>query len=179
MNKPVAVAALPISMLSVTGPAWPADAPGVTAAGGCAAAAGIPLTHRDLANSCVFLPGHMAEGNSPLDWAALARPGQTRVFYMGVQRLAQIAHQLMAHGLPPDTPAAIVRDGTRASQTVFATSLDALVAQAPAYGRQPGLLIIGETVRLSPEFRPVAVRGDDHDATSCSWISCEARPPCK
>lgn len=130
--------------------------PGVTAAGGCAAAAGIPLTHRDLANSCVFLPGHMAEGNSPLDWAALARPGQTRVFYMGVQRLAQIAHQLIAHGLPPDTPAAIVRDGTRASQTVFATELNALVAQAPAYGPQPGLLIIGETVRLCPEFRPVA-----------------------
>lgn len=128
--------------------------PGVTAAGGCAAAAGIPLTHRDLANSCVFLPGHMAEGNSPLDWDALARPGQTRVFYMGVARLSHIAEQLIVHGLPPDTPAAIVRDGTRATQTVIATGLRDLVARAPAHGPQPGLLIIGETVQLSPHFNP-------------------------
>lgn len=133
--------------------------PGITAAGGCAAAAGIPLTHRDMAHSCVFLPGHMAQGNSPPDWAALARPGQTRVFYMGVQRLAQIAHQLIAHGLSPETPAAIVRDGTRASQTVLATELNALVVLAPAYGPQPGLLIIGETVRLSPQFRRAAACG--------------------
>lgn len=126
--------------------------PGVTAASGCSAAAGIPLTHRDLAGSCVFLPGHLADDNATHDWAALARPGQTRVFYMGVQRLAQIAHQLMAHGLSPDTPAAIVRDGTRATQTVIATGLARLVARAPAYGAQPGLLIIGETVQLSPDY---------------------------
>ena len=132
--------------------------PGVTAASGCAAAAGIPLTHRHLANSCVFLPGHMPDGNSPLDWAALARPGQTRVFYMGVQRLAQIAQQLGDHGLSPETPAAVVRDATRASQTVFATELCILASQAPAYGPRPGLLIIGETVGLSPEFRPALVR---------------------
>lgn len=128
--------------------------PGVTAASGCAAAAGIPLTHRDFSNSCTFLTGHVAEGNPVPDWAALAQPGQTRVFYMGVQRLAYIAERLMAHGLPPATPAAIVRDGTRASQIVFATELSALVAHAPAYGPQPGLLIIGETVRLSPQYRP-------------------------
>lgn len=126
--------------------------PGVTAASGCSAAAGIPLTHRDLASSCVFLPGHLADDKTPTDWAALARPGQTRVFYMGVQRLAHIAQQLIAHGLPPDTPAAIVRDGTRATQTVIATGLSQLVAQAPAYGAQPGLLIIGETVQLSPDY---------------------------
>lgn len=131
--------------------------PGVTAAGGCAAAAGIPLTHRDFSNSCVFLTGHEADGNAPPDWAALARPAQTRVFYMGVQRLAQIARQLIAHGLPPETPAAIVRDGTRPSQLVVATELHALVTQAPSYGPRPGLLIIGETVRLSPDFR-TAVR---------------------
>lgn len=127
--------------------------PGVTAASGCSAAAGIPLTHRDLASSCVFLPGHLADdNNAPTDWAALARPGQTRVFYMGVQRLAQIAQQLIAHGLSPDTPAAIVRDGTRATQTVMATGLSNLVARAPAYGPRPGLLIIGETVQLSPDY---------------------------
>ncbi|HEY8905812.1 MAG TPA: uroporphyrinogen-III C-methyltransferase, partial [Rhodoferax sp.] len=126
--------------------------PGVTAASGCSAAAGIPLTHRELASSCVFLPGHLAEGNAAPDWEALARPGQTRVFYMGVGHLAQIAQQLISHGLAPDTPAAIVRDGTRATQTVIATGLCHLVARAPAYGPQPGLLIIGETVQLSPEY---------------------------
>ena len=128
--------------------------PGVTAASGCSAAAGIPLTHRDLAASCVFLPGHLADDEATHDWRALARPGQTRVFYMGIQRLAFIAERLMAHGLPPDTPAAIVRDGTRPTQTVLACPLHRLVAAAPAYGPQPGLLLIGETVRLSPDYQP-------------------------
>ena len=127
--------------------------PGVTAASGCSASAGIPLTHRDMAGSCVFLPGHLADDNATHDWAALARPGQTRVFYMGVQRLPHIAQQLIRHGLAPDTPAAIVRDGTRPTQTVIACSLTRLVELAPAYGPQPGLLIIGETVQLSPEFQ--------------------------
>lgn len=127
--------------------------PGVTAASGCSAAAGIPLTHRDLSASCVFLPGHLADDDATHDWAALARPGQTRVFYMGIQRLPHIAERLMAHGLSPDTPAAIVRDGTRPSQTVLACPLRRLVQVAPAYGPQPGLLIIGETVQLSPHFQ--------------------------
>lgn len=126
--------------------------PGVTAASGCSAAAGIPLTHRNLAASCVFLPGHLADGDATHEWRALARPGQTRVFYMGVQRLPQIAQALMAHGLSPQTPAAIVRDGTRPTQTVLACPLERLVALAPAYGPQPGLLIIGDTVQLSPHF---------------------------
>lgn len=127
--------------------------PGVTAASGCSASAGIPLTHRDMAGSCVFLPGHLADDNATHDWTALARPGQTRVFYMGVQRLPHIAQQLISHGLAPTTPAAIVRDGTRPTQTVIACSLRRLVELAPAYGPQPGLLIIGETVQLSPEFQ--------------------------
>ncbi|OIQ78956.1 siroheme synthase [mine drainage metagenome] len=126
--------------------------PGVTAASGCATAAGIPLTHRDLAGSCIFLPGHLADESDAYDWAALARPGQTRVFYMGVQRLPHIARQLIAHGLAPDTPAAIVRDGTRATQRFWATGLSRLVTLAPSYGPQPGLVIIGETVQLSHCF---------------------------
>ena len=126
--------------------------PGVTAASGCSAAAGIPLTHRDLSASCVFLPGHLADDAATHDWRALARPGQTRVFYMGIQRLPHIADRLMAAGLSSDTPAAIVRDGTRVSQTVLACRLARLVERAPAYGPQPGLLIIGETVQLSPHF---------------------------
>ncbi len=127
--------------------------PGVTAANGCSAAAGIPLTHRELSTSCVFLPGHLADAEATHDWRSLARPGQTRVFYMGIQRLPQIAEQLIAHGLSPTTPAAVIRDGTRASQTVQACGLRRLAATAPAYGPQPGLLIIGETVQLSPHFQ--------------------------
>ena len=128
--------------------------PGVTAATGCASAAGIPLTHREMAHSCVFLPGHLADDQTRLDWAALARPGQTRVFYMGVARLASIAQSLIEHGLSPETPAAIVQDGTRDGQVVLAMELHALVRNAPAYGPRPGLLIIGETVRLSPHYQP-------------------------
>lgn len=126
--------------------------PGVSAANGCAAAAGIPLTHRDLAHSCTFLSGHLADGSTDFDWAALARPRQTRVFYMGVERVGTIARQLIAHGLAPDTPAAIVQDGTRDGQRVLATGLAALAERAPAYGPRPGLLVIGETVALSPHF---------------------------
>lgn len=127
--------------------------PGISAANGCAASAGIPLTHRDLAHSCSFLPGHLADERQSLDWAALARPGQTRVFYMGVDRLASIAQQLIGHGLPPGTPAAIVYDGTRSQQWVLACGLAALVRKTPARDSRPGLLIIGETVALSPHFR--------------------------
>ncbi|MFP5463337.1 MAG: uroporphyrinogen-III C-methyltransferase [Gammaproteobacteria bacterium] len=132
--------------------------PGITAANGCASTAGIPLTHRDLAHSCTFLPGHLAEGSTELDWHALAHPRQTRVFYMGVERVAAIARQLIAHGLAPDTPAAIVLDGTRQTQTVQATGLAALARQAPAYGQKPGLLLIGETVALSSHYRPQSTR---------------------
>ncbi len=127
--------------------------PGVTAASGCSAAAGIPLTHRDFAGSCVFLPGHLADVEASHDWQALARPGQTRVFYMGTQRLPHIARQLIAHGLSPNTPAAVVRDGTRPEQMALACPLSRLVDIAPAYGPQPGLLIIGETVQLSAHFQ--------------------------
>lgn len=115
--------------------------PGVTAASGCSAAAGIPLTQ------------HLADVEASHDWRALARPGQTRVFYMGVQRLPHIARQLITHGLSSNTPAAIVRDGTRPAQTVLVCPLGRLVDIAPAYGPQPGLIIIGETAQLSPHFQ--------------------------
>ncbi|MEK8029728.1 uroporphyrinogen-III C-methyltransferase [Ideonella sp. DXS29W] len=127
--------------------------PGISAANGCAAVAGIPLTHRDLARTCTLLPGHLADRSADLDWASLARPGQTLVFYMGVERVAHIATQLMAHGMPEQTPAAIVRDGTRATEEVLATGLAALAHMAPAHGPRPGLLIVGQTVGLSPHYR--------------------------
>lgn len=130
--------------------------PGVSASNGCAATAGIALTHRELAHSCTFLSGHLAEGDvqssEHFDWTALARPNQTRVFYMGVSHIGAIARMLVAHGLPPDTPAAVVQDGTQPTQQVWAMGLASLVEHAPAYGPRPGLLIIGETVALSPHF---------------------------
>lgn len=126
--------------------------PGISAANGCAATAGIPLTHRDMAHSCSFLPGHLADEQQSLDWAALARPRQTRVFYMGVARLASIARQLVDHGLPPQTPAAMVYDGTRSRQQVLACGLATLVRKASARESRPGLLIVGETAALSPYF---------------------------
>lgn len=136
--------------------------PGISAANGCAATAGIPLTHRGMAHGCTFLPGHLADEAQSLDWPALARPGQTRVFYMGVARLPLIARQLMAHGLSPRTPAAIVYDGTRRQQQVVARPLDTLMQLHEAqHGTQsdalrvprPGLLIVGETVALSAHFK--------------------------
>lgn len=127
--------------------------PGVTAASSCAAAAGFSLTHRDLSHSCVLLAGHGAEGDQSHDWAALARAGQTRVFYMGVERLRHIGSQLLAHGLSPDTPAALIFSGMCAGQQVIACTLAELMARNPGYQRAPGLLVIGETVALSPHFQ--------------------------
>ena len=101
----------------------------------------------------ILLASNMTDQATDLDWPALARPGQTLVFYMGVQRAAHIAAQLMAHGLPEQTPAAIVRDGTRATEEVLATGLASLAQMAPAYGPRPGLLIVGQTVGLSPHYR--------------------------
>ena len=128
--------------------------PGISAANGCAASAGIPLTHRDHAHSVTFLPGHLANSadNDTIDWASLARPKQTRVFYMGVERLRHIAASLIAHGLPADTPAAVIQDGARQTQTVYAMPLIELMEHAPAYGERPGLLIISETVALSAHW---------------------------
>ena len=113
---------------------------------------GIRLTHRNLIGSCVCLPGHFAQDDATYDCRALAPPGQTGVFYMGVQRLAQIAERLFSHSLAPGTPAAVLRDGIRPKQTVTACSLWRLVQMASAYGPQPGLLIIKETVRVNPQY---------------------------
>ena len=86
--------------------------PGITAACGVASYAGIPLTHRDYAQSCTFVTGHLKDGSCDLDWPALARPRQTVVIYMGLSGLATICAQLIAHGLPPHWPAAVVAQGT-------------------------------------------------------------------
>jgi len=123
--------------------------PGITAALGVAAYAGIPLTHRDYAQSCVFVTGNLKDGGLDLDWEALARPRQTVVIYMGFQNLAELCAQLEAHGLPRSTPAAIVQQATTGNQRVVTGDLASLPARA-AHARlhPPTLIIVGEVVRL-------------------------------
>jgi uroporphyrin-III C-methyltransferase/precorrin-2 dehydrogenase/sirohydrochlorin ferrochelatase len=123
--------------------------PGVTAASGVSCYAGIPLTHRDHAQACVFVTGHLKDGTVNLDWPALARPHQTVVIYMGLAALAEICRQLAAHGLPESTPAAVVEQGTTTRQRVVAATLATLPARAAESAlRPPCLIIVGSVVSL-------------------------------
>ncbi|CAG0963836.1 uroporphyrin-III C-methyltransferase [Rhodocyclaceae bacterium] len=123
--------------------------PGVTAASGMAAYAGIPLTHREHAQSCVFVTGHLKDGSVDLDWQALARPRQTVVIYMGIGALKEICRQLMTHGLPGDTPAACVRHATLPTQqAVIGTLANLPAAVAAAALKQPALIVVGSVVSL-------------------------------
>jgi uroporphyrin-III C-methyltransferase/precorrin-2 dehydrogenase/sirohydrochlorin ferrochelatase len=123
--------------------------PGITAASGVASYAGIPLTHRDHAQSCIFATGHLRDGTVDLDWPALVRPGQTVVIYMGLVGLPEICRQLVAHGLPPDTPAAVVQQGTLPQQRVVVSDIANLAREVEAAQlRAPCLTIIGSVVSL-------------------------------
>ena len=123
--------------------------PGITAASGVAAYSGIPLTHRDHANSCLFVAGHLKNGYMDLDWNSLYRPGRTLVVYMGLLGLATLCRKLIARGAPQTTPAAIAQHGTTPTQRTVVGTLAtlpqlALAAQLTA----PTLIIIGDVVRL-------------------------------
>lgn len=123
--------------------------PGITAASGCAAYAGIPLTHRDHAQSVRFVTGHLKDGSCDLPWAELSAPAQTLVFYMGLVGLPTICRELIAHGRAANTPVALVQQGTTASQRVFTGTLADLPERIAAEQVQaPTLLIIGEVVSL-------------------------------
>lgn len=123
--------------------------PGITAANGVSSYAGIPLTHRDYAQACLFMTGHLKEGSIDLDWQAMARPKQTVVIYMGLVGLDQICRQLIAHGVSPDMPAAVIQQGTTQKQRVVESTLAQLAADVAAAGlKPPSLTIIGEVVKL-------------------------------
>jgi uroporphyrin-III C-methyltransferase/precorrin-2 dehydrogenase/sirohydrochlorin ferrochelatase len=122
---------------------------GITAACGVSSYAGIPLTHRDYAQSVTFVTGHLKDGSVDLDWEALARPHQTVVIYMGVGALPQICARLVAHGMAPTLPAAVVERGTTRDQRVVTATVGTLAQEAARAGIEPpALAIIGEVVRL-------------------------------
>ncbi len=127
--------------------------PGITSAQGMAAYAGIPLTHRDHASSVVFVTGHAQPGNDGPDWQALARPRQTIVFYMAVCALTRICRELVAHGMPADTLAAVVERATTPEQRVIQGTLLTLDALAKAQGvRPPALVVVGDVLHLRAEL---------------------------
>ena len=124
--------------------------PGITAALGCAASAGVPLTHRDHAQACVFVTGHLKDGTVDLDWEMLARPRQTVVIYMGSGSLPAIARQMVGHGLPGTTPVALFENGTTdRERRVVGTlaTIERLAAAANLTG--PTLCVVGEVVGLA------------------------------
>lgn len=123
--------------------------PGITAASGCAAYAGIPLTHRDHAQSVRFVTGHLKNGTTDLPWKDLVSPSQTLVLYMGLIGLPVICEQLIQHGRAADTPAALIQQGTTVNQRVFTgtlANLPQLVAEHEVHA--PTLVIVGEVVKL-------------------------------
>ena len=132
--------------------------PGITAALGCAASAGIPLTHRDHAQACVLVTGHLKDGQLDLDWTMLARPRQTVGIYMGSESLPVIARQLVQHGLPGSTPVALIENGTTDRERRIVGTLLTIERQAQRAGLEgPALCLVGEVVGLAlgrtQEFR--------------------------
>jgi uroporphyrin-III C-methyltransferase/precorrin-2 dehydrogenase/sirohydrochlorin ferrochelatase len=128
--------------------------PGITAASGCASYAGIPLTHRDHAQSVRFIAGHHRSGKLELNWNELAQPNQTLVFYMGLNGLETICEQLKKHGLESDMPVALIEKGTSDRQRVFTGNLDTLpniVRSAEA--KAPTLIIVGTVVSLHNKLK--------------------------
>lgn len=123
--------------------------PGITAAAGCASYAGIPLTHRDHAQSCTFVTGHLKDGNINLDWKQLAAPHQTIVIYMGLLGLEKICQSLIEHGCPPSQPIAIVQQGTTIHQRVITSTLAEMPERiAHEVLKAPTLIIVGSVVTL-------------------------------
>ncbi|GAA3955104.1 siroheme synthase CysG [Allohahella marinimesophila] len=138
--------------------------PGITAASGCAAYSGIPLTHRDHSQSVRFITAHLKNNTSDLPWFELVRPRQTLVFYMGLAALPLIARELVAHGMAADMPAAIVSKGTLPEQRVLTSTISelaALVAAEEVPG--PTIIIVGTVVRLRDQLAWQTVA---HDAAS-------------
>ncbi len=142
--------------------------PGISAAQGMAASAGIPLTHRDHATQVTFVTGHLrdehGERGLELDWASLARARQTLVIYMGVATLPIVCSRLVGHGLAADTPAAVIENVTLPNQRTVAGTLQTLPTLARQHGvRAPALVVIGGVVSLHAELAPAGTMNDAGD----------------
>ena len=123
--------------------------PGITSASGCSAYSGIPLTHRDHAQSCIFVTGHLKKGKLDLNWEKLIQPNQTIVFYMGLVSIDIICNQLIKHGLHSETPCALVQQGTTRNQKVYTSvisKMNELVKRKKPVA--PTIFIIGNVVTL-------------------------------
>lgn len=126
--------------------------PGITAAAGATAYAGIPLTHRDYAQSAVFITGHLKnDAVDDMDWSTLARSQQTLVIYMGLMKSSIVTQQLIEHGRSANTPIAIIERGTQAAQKVFCGALSDL-PQLATQAQSPSLIVIGEVVALADKL---------------------------
>ncbi len=127
--------------------------PGITAASGCAAYSGIPLTHRDYSQSCVFVTGHLKDDSIDLNWNLLTQPNQTVVIYMGLTGLEIISRQMIAHGIDPNMPAALVQQGTTPKHRVITGTIGTLPQLvADSNITPPTLIIIGEVVALRDQL---------------------------
>ena len=127
--------------------------PGITAASGCATYAGIPLTHRDHAQSCTLVTGHLKDGSVDLNWADLSMPNQTVVIYMGLVGLPTICQKLMEHGVSKDMPIALIQQGTTRNQKVYTGTLSTMVEKIKGQEVQaPTLIIVGSVVSLQDQL---------------------------
>jgi uroporphyrin-III C-methyltransferase/precorrin-2 dehydrogenase/sirohydrochlorin ferrochelatase len=127
--------------------------PGITAASGCSSYTGIPLTHRDHAQSVVFATGHLKDNSINLNWKALAHKNQTLVFYMGLVGLSVIQKELIAHGMDSDTPVALVQKGTTPQQRVISAKLANIVECVEQHKIEPPtLIIVGTVVNLQAKL---------------------------
>ena len=134
--------------------------PGITAAAGCSSYAGIPLTHRDYVQSCMFVTGHLKDGTINLNWKAIAQPNQTVVFYMGLHGVKELCKQLVKHGLPDTTPAALIEKGTSQEQKVHIGNLKTLNDIVEKNNvKAPTLIIVGEVVSLHDKLNWFAPEG--------------------
>mgnify|MGYP006181697887 FL=1 len=136
--------------------------PGITAASGCSAYSGIPLTHRDHAQSVRLVTGH-AKKDAQLDWANLAAEKQTLVFYMGLSQAGEIQRQLIQHGMPTTTPVALVENGTSRHQRVVSGELSQLGLLSQQVN-SPSLIIVGSVVRLREKLNWFS--SAEHDKTA-------------
>ncbi|SBT10346.1 Uroporphyrin-III C-methyltransferase [Candidatus Propionivibrio aalborgensis] len=133
--------------------------PGVTAALGAAASFGFPLTHRDHAQSCVFITGHLKDDSVDLNWPALAQPNQTIVIYMGITGLEIISANLQAAGLPGNTPAALIYRATWPTQGIYPCQLATLSETAREnMVKPPALIVIGSVMQLLKNDRVASSR---------------------